>query len=1335
MRTMLIVTCASVLSAALCGPRSVAFGQSSSSTGSAAERAERLNREDVDKLLAQARAAIQAGKLDEADTLVRRAERAGIRYPFMHLGATPTSVRRELNDARKESGASKGTKSALPSTSQRPSAANGTVSDASNPANDPFLRTETALNRSTTSNSPTRGDTPRQEARGASIYASDQLDQAQPLRQPIVQASYGDDAPIQSPDAINLNAPPRTGAGAFSSDSIASAKSSWALPDAPLPRAQSVDRSTAGISAQRTSASAKEETLARLRAAREAMQAGNFDLAEQLVREASALGVPESSFLPNEDRPSLVAGDLQRIQFASSRSGQGVVRADLTRPSGADRYASQAGPAINPYSQPSGLPVQATSPIPPTNNPRLSLLPDPIELPADYPASANPLPISLDHAQALEQSASNSDALRLLREGEAALRRRDRQAASELFGQAHILRDQLTPADRQRLQDHLQMTAAKPTDGVAPAAINSKSLQATGATVQTQATGGPLPRPGDFIQSDLTPVPLNAAVSQAAPATDDLLESADAKSQVLARQLQAEVGRAQTEARRLMQTQPKEALDLLNATRQKVTDAQLSSDIRNQLFSRLDVTLENTQQYIEEHRSELELDDRNKAVLAQIDREREVKSKVRHRIGEMVEEFNRLRDEQRYAEMEVVARRLYEMAPDDPVVQQVYTTAKFIRREIMNRQLADLKEESIFSQLHAADEAAINPVARDGHEVAVDAKYWDQFVRGRKGSGDRSPRSERELEIERRMKTPVRVNYNETPLSQVTQELSQLAGVNIHLDPRGLNQEGVQTDTPVTLSLNTDISLKSALSLILTPLHLSYVIKDEVLQITSDQISKGELVIHTYYVADLVTPIPNFVPNANMGLQGMLNDAYSAMGRGPNGLGPMGPGVIVDQNRGGIPGAASNGNTLAQQIPMSSNIPGAMQPVIPVGSGPGGLGGGANADFDSLIDLIVSTVEPDSWAEGGGGTAEVRPFPTNLSLVISQTQAIHEEIADLLEQLRRLQDLQITIECRFIRLNDSFFERIGIDFDMNIEDRTIGTADLLPGTPFEGGRQTAIVGMTVPTGVNDFPRFTSDLDVPIRQNSFELTALPPFGAPADVARFGFAILSDIEAYFLIEAAQGDRRTNVLNAPKVTLFNGQQATIVDNVQTPFVVSVVPVVGEFVAASQPVIVVLNEGTSLTIQAVASDDRRYVRLTVVPNFTQIGEVRTFTFEGSSTSTSSSSSTDDDEDGKNEQKDEEKEDATSGTTVQQPSFQTLQVTTTVSVPDGGTVLLGGIKRMSEGRNEFGVPLLSKLPYVNRLFRNVAIGRETDSLMMMVTPRIIIQEEEEERLGIDVTQ
>jgi hypothetical protein len=61
---------------------------------------------------------------------------------------------------------------------------------------------------------------------------------------------------------------------------------------------------------------------------------------------------------------------------------------------------------------------------------------------------------------------------------------------------------------------------------------------------------------------------------------------------------------------------------------------------------------------------------------------------------------------------------------------------------------------------------------------------------------------------------------------------------------------------------------------------------------------------------------------------------------------------------------------------------------------PGGLNGGnttgrqgaaANADFDSLIDLIQSTVSVETWAENGGGEAEIRPFPTGVLVDASGT--------------------------------------------------------------------------------------------------------------------------------------------------------------------------------------------------------------------------------------------------------------------------------------------------------------------------------------------------------------
>ncbi len=187
-----------------------------------------------------------------------------------------------------------------------------------------------------------------------------------------------------------------------------------------------------------------------------------------------------------------------------------------------------------------------------------------------------------------------------------------------------------------------------------------------------------------------------------------------------------------------------------------------------------------------------------------------------------------------------------------------------------------------------------------------------------------------------------------------------------------------------------------------------------------------------------------------------------------------------------------------------------------------------------------------------------------------------------------------------------------------------------------------------------------------------------------------------------------------------------------------ISVVPVVGDFAAAQQPVIVVLSEGTFMTVQAVVSNDRRFVRLTVVPFFSKIGNVQTFTFQG--TDTTSTNTT------RNglinqavpnvfNQTQDQNTTSHSGVTVQLPTFSFVTVTTTVSVPDGGTVLLGGIKRLSEGRAEYGVPILDKIPYLDRLFKNVGIGREASSLMMMVTPRIIIQEEEEDKMGINAGQ
>jgi general secretion pathway protein D len=858
-----------------------------------------------------------------------------------------------------------------------------------------------------------------------------------------------------------------------------------------------------------------------------------------------------------------------------------------------------------------------------------------------------------------------------------------------------------------------------------------------------------------------TPTPVEA---QAAPAGQ-----ANLPRDLIVARLSAEVAARQLEARRAAQRSAAEALELLDTAAADVAAADIPTETRTQLTKRIDRARREIEEMTGKRASEIALDKKNAEIESKINRERAKKVEVDQRLAMIVDEYNTMIDERRYAEAEALAKKAAQLSPDNPVVRQLLSQSRMIRRLDTQKSISGDKEEGFIEAMVDVDRSStpfVGPIEFPA------TKDWEDLTKNRnrlngEGRGRASPA---EAAIHKKLSAQVVAVHRGEPLAAVLDSLAKQAEVPIHLDMVGMESEGVRSDTPVTISLEQKITLKSALKLLLEPLHLDYCVKDEVLKVTSPRLMKGQVFGVSYQVADLVIPIPNFVSD-DTGLEGAINGSYSRLstlsnlsvqtGPAPGAVARAGTDTPLDGNNlAQIPGVGGN----APQVGSSGGVPLLGGPAV----------GGAQADFQSLIDLIQNTVAPQTWNTVGGQGA-IQPFPTNLSIVVSQTQEVHDEIADLLQQLRRLQDLQVAIEVRFIRLNDTFFERIGVDFDFNIQSNVRDPLNMTA-VPTAGGSSTSPFALGIPASPGG-PTQTIGLDnvgnpgvarigsvgqnqtlngapisnfysIPFRQNSFgagQVPSMPGLPDPTtSAATFGFAILSDIEAYFLIQAAQGNTRSNVMQAPKVTLFNGQNAFINDSVSRPFVTSVIPVVGDFAAAQQPVITVLNEGTSVNVQAVVSNDRRFVRLTLIPRFSQIGKVQEFQFEGSrSTSTKSADEKSGLDGGVGQQgqnplgaslglnakTSNEQTVRSSGTTIQQPELIQTSITTTVSVPDGGTVLLGGIKRLREGRNEFGVPILSKIPYINRLFKNVGMGRTTDSLMLMVTPRIIIQEEEEDKL------
>ncbi len=761
-------------------------------------------------------------------------------------------------------------------------------------------------------------------------------------------------------------------------------------------------------------------------------------------------------------------------------------------------------------------------------------------------------------------------------------------------------------------------------------------------------------------------------------------------------------------------TAPKEALADLKQLRAELEASNVDVAYKAHFAQSLDVAIADAQAFLDANGSRIALQQQNQNVDAFVAQKREAELERQARLADDTEKFNDLLEEGRYDEAIVLAEKCADYSGNEQIAVQMLNMAKLAKQNAFNNRIRDEKAETFLNVLNNVEESAVVEVS-DQNPLVFNAERWN-VAKNRKSLSGGSTRSEADLEILRKLEMQITLPFDQpTPLDLVVDYIRKNAEINIMVDEAALAEAGITSDMAIPTNLS-NIKLKNYLKHSLTPLNLSYIVEDEVLTITGKNKRSSKTTVQYYPVADLVIGVPNFGNVvAPMSMESSYQRAYQQAAN--RGLGASASNTISGLNQSVF---GSNSTLLSPNIAAQIQSSGGNVPLT------AGSGGGMN-DPSELIDLITTVVgDEETWETVG----DPQFFSLNNTLAIRQTEENHEEIQELLEKLRALNDLQVAVEVRFITISDEYFERIGVNMNLSFQSETnandLDDDQLVPSKKGVYGIYDA--------GASGNDMFTENLNINFTQNSYGL-AVPQFGNydPSVGAQMGFAILSDIESYFFVSAAESDTRTNVLQAPKVTMFNGQTASVMDFTSVPYVSTVIPVVGEFAVAQQPVITVINEGQFMTVQATASPDRKYVRMTVVPFFCKITDNdRTFKFEGTDSVSTNSTTANKGSNILDSITDEREttngaEVVSAGTTIQEPVTSSFSVYTTVNVPDGGTALLGGIKRLSEGRNEGGVPILSKIPYLKRLFSNSAIGRETTSMLMTVTPRIIIQEEEEE--------
>jgi len=81
----------------------------------------------------------------------------------------------------------------------------------------------------------------------------------------------------------------------------------------------------------------------------------------------------------------------------------------------------------------------------------------------------------------------------------------------------------------------------------------------------------------------------------------------------------------------------------------------------------------------------------------------------------------------------------------------------------------------------------------------------------------------------------------------------------------------------------------------------------------------------------------------------------------------------------------------------------------------------------------------------------------------------------------------------------------------------------------------------------------------------------------------------------------------------------------------------------------------------------------------------------------------------------------------ISSPSIYTRKISTSLGLKDGGSVLLGGLISSSSNQGYSGIPVLSDIPILGRLFRVEKENKDRTELIMLIAPYVIDNHEDAE--------
>ncbi len=368
------------------------------------------------------------------------------------------------------------------------------------------------------------------------------------------------------------------------------------------------------------------------------------------------------------------------------------------------------------------------------------------------------------------------------------------------------------------------------------------------------------------------------------------------------------------------------------------------------------------------------------------------------------------------------------------------------------------------------------------------------------------------------------------------------------------------------------------------------------------------------------------------------------------------------------------------------------------GGGPfGGVGESPSPiDVAALKALIQENVEPGSWEQEG-----VRIDEGEGHILVVHTPEVQAKVRQFLNDLRRFNSSLVTIDSKFMTVASNWIQEIGVDF------RGLDN----PGSPFtdlngvtNGGEDNASRGLdnggtgsqgSNATGPPSAGFFYQDSLNTLKQHTENFFDNSLGNTVSDIGGMTvqWTFLKDLQVSAILRAVEKTNEYQLVNDQVLSVHNTQRAYVSVINQQAYIQDFDVEVAQFQAVADPQVNVLTEGVVLDVRPTILYNRKYLRLEIQPTVAKVVALRPFsTTLGGNTSPVSFSL---------------------------PEVEVQSVFTTAVIPDGGSILLGGMSNVRNIQRKAEIPWVAKIPIVGFFFKQEGYDDENKTLMILIRAHI----------------